>query len=160
MSTKTRIETIAVISDTHGLMRPELRTHLQGISRILHAGDVGRPEVLDELRLFAPVTAVRGNVDHGGWAEELPWHESVEVGEHLVYLTHIRAEIDLDPEAADVKLVIFGHTHAPVIEQKGTVTWFNPGSVGPRRFSLPVSMGYLHLHADGSLEPELIELEV
>lgn len=152
-------ETIGVISDTHGLLRPEVATRLQGVSRILHAGDVGQQDVFDQLNAIAPTIAVRGNVDRGGWAEELPWHESVEVGEHLVYLTHIREEIDLDPAAADIKVVIYGHTHAPMIEQKGTVLWFNPGSVGPTRFSLPVSMGYLHLYADGSIEPELIELE-
>jgi putative phosphoesterase len=104
--------------------------------------------------------AVRGNVDQGGWANELRWHESVEIGEHLIYLTHIREEIDLNPEAAGIELVIFGHTHSPVIEQNGSVIWFNPGSIGPRRFSLPVSMGYLHLNSDGSLEPELIDLDV
>ena len=153
-------ETIGVISDTHGLLRPEVIEHLQGVSRILHAGDVGEQEVLDQLRAIAPVIAVRGNVDRRGWAEELPWHEAVEVGEQLVYLTHIREEIDLDPVAADIKVVIFGHTHAPLIETKGGVIWFNPGSVGPRRFSLPVSMGYLHLKPDGSLSTELIELDV
>ena len=153
-------ETIGVISDTHGLLRLEAVHRLQGVSLILHAGDVGQPEVLDELREIAPVIAVRGNVDRGGWAVELPWHESVEVGDNLVYLTHIREEIDLLPEAAGIQVVIFGHTHSPLIEQTENVLWFNPGSIGPRRFSLPISMGYLHLKQDGSLEPELIELTV
>lgn len=155
----SRIETIGVISDSHGLLRPEVSERLEGVSRILHAGDVGRPEVLDHLRAIAPVVAVRGNVDRGEWADKLPWHESVEIGEHLIYLTHIREEIDLDPRAAGLELVIFGHTHSPVIDREGSVTWFNPGSIGPRRFSLPVSMGYLHLNSDGSLVPELIRLE-
>lgn len=153
-------ETIGVISDTHGLLRPEVCEKLQGVSRILHAGDIGRQEVLNRLREIAPVNAVRGNVDRGGWADEIPWHDSVELGEHLVYLTHIREEIDLNPAAAGIKMVIFGHSHAPLIEERGSVLWFNPGSIGPRRFSLPVSMGYLHLHRDGSLEPELLELDV
>lgn len=156
----TRIETAGVISDTHGLLRPEVIERLQGVSRILHAGDIGRQDVLDQLLAIAPVVAVRGNVDRGGWAAEIPWHDSVEIGEHLVYLTHIRDEIDLIPEAAGIEMVIFGHTHAPVIDRKQSVVWFNPGSVGPRRFSLPVSMGYLHLNSDGSLEPELIQLDI
>lgn len=150
---------MGVISDSHGLLRPEVCEHLQGVSRILHAGDVGRRQVLDQLKAIAPVVAVRGNVDRGEWADDLPWHESLEVGEHLVYLTHIREEIDLDPQAAGIELVIFGHTHSPAIDRDGSVIWFNPGSIGPRRFSLPVSMGYLHLNSDGSLEPELIRLE-
>lgn len=156
----TRIETIGVISDSHGLLRPEVSDRLQGAARILHAGDVGRQEVLDQLNEIAPVVAVRGNVDHGSWADELPWHESVAIGDHLVYLTHIREEIDLVPQAAGIGMVIFGHTHSPVIERHGSVSWFNPGSIGPRRFSLPVSMGFLHLNSDGSLEPELIELDL
>lgn len=156
----SRIETIGVISDSHGLLRPEVAEHLRGVSQILHAGDVGRREVLDQLRDIAPVVAVRGNVDRGRWADGLPWHESIEVGEHLIYLTHIREEIDLVPQAAGIEMVIFGHTHSPVIERNGGVVWFNPGSVGPRRFSLPVSMGYLHLNSDGSLTPEWIELDL
>lgn len=156
----SRIETIGVISDSHGLLRPEVIERLEGVSRILHAGDIGRQDVLERLSAIAPVVAVRGNVDQGAWADEIPWHETVEIGQHLVYLTHIREEIDLNPQAAGIEAVVFGHTHAPAIEQKGSVIWFNPGSIGPRRFSLPVSMGYLHLNADGSLEPELIELDV
>lgn len=155
-----RIETIGVISDSHGLLRPAVNERLRGVSRILHAGDIGRQDVLDRLSAIAPVVAVRGNVDHGVWAESIPRHETVEIGEHLVYLTHIREAIDLTPEAAGIEMVIFGHTHSPVIDQQGSVTWFNPGSIGPRRFSLPVSMGYLHLNSDGSLEPELIVLDV
>lgn len=151
-------ETIGIISDTHGLLRPEALEYLRGVSRILHAGDVGKPEILEQLATIAPVTAVRGNVDYQGTLLELPLHEAVQVGEQLIYVTHIREEIDLDPEAAGISMVIFGHTHSPLIETKGKVTWFNPGSIGPKRFQLPVSMGLLKVQEDGSLEPELIDL--
>ena len=150
--------TIGVISDTHGLLRPEALDRLQGVSEILHAGDVGDPQILDQLQEIAPVTAVRGNVDRGTWADELPESESLEIGEHLVHIRHIREEIDLDPVAAQMSCVIFGHTHAPLLEEKQGVVWFNPGSIGPRRFSLPITMGLLHLKENGELEPELIEL--
>jgi len=153
-------ETLGVISDTHGLLRPEAVQKLQGVSRILHAGDVGDLSVLKQLRDIADVITVRGNVDHNPGVADLPLHEAVEVGDHLIYLTHIREQIDLDPEAAEMSMVIFGHTHSPLIEQTNGVTWFNPGSIGPRRFRLPVSMGYLHLEEDGSLRAELIELDV
>jgi putative phosphoesterase len=155
-----KTEKIGIISDTHGLLRPEVIERLQGVSRILHAGDVGSPEILDRLTNIAPLTVVRGNVDYQGTLGDLPLHEAMEVGEHLVYITHIQEEIDLDPETAEMSMVIFGHTHSPVIEQRGSITWFNPGSVGPRRFSLPVSMGFLHLEEDGTLRPELVELDV
>ena len=154
------METIGVISDTHGLLRPEVLEKLRGVSRILHAGDVGKPEILEQLAAIAPVTAVRGNVDHDPRLMDLPLHEAVEIGGNLVYLTHIREEIDLDPEAAEISCVIFGHTHSSLIETKGNVTWFNPGSIGPKRFQLPVSMGLLKVQEDGSLEPELIDLNL
>lgn len=154
------METIGVISDTHGLLRPEVLEKLRGVSRILHAGDVGKPEILEQLAAIAPVTAVRGNVDHDPRLMDLPLHEAVEIGSNLVYLTHIREEIDLDPEAAEISCVIFGHTHSPLIERKRNVTWFNPGSIGPKRFQLPVSMGLLKVQEDGSLEPELIDLDL
>lgn len=155
-----KTETIGIISDTHGLLRPEVIEKLQGVSRILHAGDVGDPVILAQLTNIAPLTVVRGNVDYSGSLANLPLHEAVEVGEHLIYITHIQEEIDLDPETSEMSMVIFGHTHSPVIEQRGSVTWFNPGSVGPRRFNLPVSMGFLHLQEDGTLRPELLELDV
>lgn len=150
--------TIGVVSDTHGLLRDDAVAALQGVSQILHAGDVGDPEILDQLAEIAPVTAVRGNVDRGDWANELPEWETVEVGDHLIYLRHIREEIDLNPYEAGVSCVIFGHTHSPLREKKGSVIWFNPGSIGPRRFSLPISMGLLHIDQDGTLDAELIEL--
>jgi uncharacterized protein len=151
--------TWGIVSDTHGLLRPQVLDRLFGVERILHAGDVGDPEILDRLSEVAPVSAVRGNVDRGGWANRLPVTESIEFGPHLLYLIHILDEIDLVPEAAQIHMVIYGHTHTPRIEEKRGVTYFNPGSLGPRRFSLPISMGLLHRHADGSLHPELIELE-
>ncbi|HSG69194.1 MAG TPA: metallophosphoesterase family protein [Planctomycetaceae bacterium] len=152
--------TWGVISDTHGLLRSEAFEHLKEVERILHAGDVGNPEVIERLVELAPVQAVRGNVDRGGWANVLPMTEAIEFGPHLLYLIHILDDIDLIPEAAGISTVIYGHTHVPKIEEKQGVTYFNPGSLGPRRFSLPVSMGRLHLLSDGSLLPELIELEI
>lgn len=157
----TQIErTWGVISDTHGLLRPEAFEHLEGVERILHAGDVGKLEVIERLNELAPVQAVRGNVDRGDWADVLPMTEAIEFGPHLLYLIHILDDIDLIPEAAEISMVIYGHTHVPKIDEKNGVTYFNPGSLGPRRFSLPVSMGRLHLLSDGSLRPELVELEV
>ena len=134
---------IGVISDTHGLLRPEAIAALRGVDRILHAGDVGDPGILDRLRELAPVTAVRGNVDRGPWAAALPKTELVEVEAVSIYLLHDLAELDLKPEAAGIGAVIFGHSHQPKIEKRNGVLYFNPGSAGPRRFRLPISLGRL-----------------
>jgi putative phosphoesterase len=150
---------IGVISDTHGLLRPQAVAALRGCSAIIHAGDVGRPEILDELRRIAPVFAVRGNVDHGAWAMKLPETEIVEVEDCLLYVLHDLDALDLDPPTAGFRAVIAGHSHQPKIETRDGVLYFNPGSAGPRRFNLPVSVGRLTL-SSGQLQAEIIHLEV
>ena len=116
---------------------------MRGSQHIIHAGDVGAAEILDRLQTFAPLTAVRGNIDKGSWARELPETEIVEIGGVLIYVLHDLAQLDLKPEAAGFKVVISGHSHIPMKEQRGGVLYFNPGSAGPRRFKLPVSIGKL-----------------
>ncbi len=134
---------IGVISDTHGLLRPEAVQALAGCAHILHAGDVGDDAILDALRKIAPVTAVRGNVDHTGICGALPLTEAVEIEGKLFYLVHRREDLDLHPQAAGIAAVIFGHSHQPEISWTDGVLFFNPGSVGPRRFQLPVTVGIL-----------------
>ncbi|MGA1984855.1 MAG: metallophosphoesterase family protein [Candidatus Sulfotelmatobacter sp.] len=134
---------IGVISDTHGLLRPEALEALRGSQHIIHAGDVGAPEILDELATIAPVTAIRGNVDKAAWARRLPETEAVEIGGVLIYVLHDLKQLDLKPEAAGFKVVISGHSHVPRQETRDAVLYFNPGSAGPRRFKLPVTVGRL-----------------
>ncbi len=134
---------IALVSDTHGLLRPEVVRALRGVDRILHMGDVGSAEVLAGLSAIAPVEAVRGNVDHGAWARELPRTRMVEVRGANLYLLHNIAALDLDPAAAGIAIVLYGHSHVPKEETKGGVRYVNPGSIGPRRFDLPVSFAFL-----------------
>ncbi len=148
---------IGVISDTHGLLRPEAIEALRGVSLVLHAGDVGAPEILSELRQIAPVTAVRGNVDHGSWASGLPVSEAVEIEGVSIYMLHILAELDLKPEAAGFGVVVFGHSHVPKSEVKNGVLYFNPGSAGPRRFKLPVTLGKLVVDG-GTVRGEVVEI--
>lgn len=131
---------IGVISDTHGLLRPQAVEALRGCEQIIHAGDVGRPEVLDELRRIAPVLAVRGNVDNGPWAAKLPPSEVVQIDDCLIYVLHILEDLDLDPPAAGFRAVIVGHSHQPKIATRQGVLYVNPGSAGPRRFNLPVTV--------------------
>jgi uncharacterized protein len=150
---------IGVISDTHGLLRPQAVAALQGSALIIHAGDVGRPEILDELRRIAPVAAVRGNVDRDVWATSLPLSEIVEHEGVRLYVLHILEDLDLDPPTAGFHAVITGHTHRPKMETKNGVLYFNPGSAGPRRFDLPISVGRL-TRADGKLSGELVYLRV
>lgn len=151
--------TIGVISDTHGLLRPSAVEALRGSDLIIHAGDVGRAEILGELRAVAPVVAVRGNVDHGGWAEALALSAVISLGKHRIYMRHILAEIDIDTEAAGFAAVIYGHSHKPDIAEKNGVIYFNPGSAGPRRFALPVTVGRLRA-VGGRLDAQLISIEV
>lgn len=139
---------IALISDTHGLLRPEAVEVLAEANLILHAGDVGTEEVLWSLKDIAPTYAVRGNVDKGEWAEQLPMDEVVETAGKTIYLIHILDDIDLDPAAAGFDMVLFGHSHKPEIFQKEGVLYVNPGSAGRRRFSLPVTMGMLEISGD------------
>lgn len=148
---------IGVISDTHGLLRPEALAALCGSDHIIHAGDVGGPEILERLATLAPVTAVRGNVDKGAWACRLPETEIVEAGGICVYVLHDLAELDLKPEASGFAVVVCGHSHVPKQEERNGVLYFNPGSAGPRRFKLPVSLGRLMIE-DGKVRGELITL--
>jgi putative phosphoesterase len=136
---------IGVISDTHGLLRPEALQALAGSSLIIHAGDVGDPGILDALRKIAPVVAVRGNVDTGEWAGVLRESECVEHGEASIYVLHDVNQLDLDPAAAGFDAVISGHSHKPSIRTEGGVLYLNPGSAGPRRFTLPVTVARLHV---------------
>ncbi|MGA6986844.1 MAG: metallophosphoesterase family protein [Terriglobales bacterium] len=155
--TEQRI-TLGVISDTHGLLRPEAIRALRGSDRILHAGDAGSPEILDALAQIAPVTAIRGNVDTEIWARALPETEVVEAGGVSIYMLHDLGRLDLKPPAAGFRVVIYGHSHQPKITEKDGVLYFNPGSAGPRRFKLPVTVGKLMIKA-GKVQAELIELK-
>ena len=148
---------VGVISDTHGLLRPEALDALRGTHHILHAGDVGKPEVLDQLRDLAPVTAIRGNIDRTGACATLPATEAVELGGYLLYLVHALANLDLDPAAAGIHAVISGHSHKPAIDHKRGVLYLNPGSAGPRRFSLPLTVALLTLTSEG-ITPEIVPL--
>jgi putative phosphoesterase len=149
---------IGVISDTHGLLRPEAVQALGESDLILHAGDVGDPEILEKLGQIAPVTAIRGNVDTDPWAQTLPHMEIVEIAGLSIYMLHDLGQLDLKPEAAGIRVVIYGHSHKPKIEQKNGVLYFNPGSAGPRRFSLPICVGKLMI-ADGEARAEIMNLE-
>jgi putative phosphoesterase len=145
---------IGVISDTHSLLRPEAVAALRDVEHILHAGDVGDATILDRLGHIAPVTAIRGNVDHQGRCGRLPETELVELAGRHVYMLHDRHELDLDPVAAGIAVVISGHSHQPGIEWRKGVLYFNPGSAGPRRFSLPVSLGFLEISPE-EIRPRL-----
>jgi putative phosphoesterase len=134
---------VGVISDTHGLVRPEALGALKGSELILHAGDVGGPEVLEELGRVAPVVAVRGNNDRGGWAEALPGHEAVAVNDNFIYVLHDLKELDIAPAPAGFRVVVSGHSHKPLVEERRGVLYLNPGSAGPRRFKLPVTVARL-----------------
>ena len=149
---------IGVISDTHGLMRPEALEALRGSGLIIHAGDVGSPSILEELQELAPVAAVRGNIDTARWAQVLPEREVVEFAGVSLYLLHDLQELGLDPAAAGLHAVISGHSHRPSIHRRQGVLLLNPGSAGPRRFNLPVSVALLHVR-DGTIVPQLIELK-
>jgi putative phosphoesterase len=147
---------IGVISDTHGLMRPEALAALRGVEHILHAGDVGDVAILDALRKIAPVTAIRGNVDTTGACAELPATDVVELGGSLFYLLHSVHDLDINPKAAGVAMVVSGHSHKAKVEVKDGVVYFNPGSAGPRRFSLPVTVGFVTVKDD--VEASVMEL--
>ena len=148
---------IGVISDTHGLLRPEALAALQGSDRIIHAGDIGDPAILDKLAEIAPVTAVRGNVDREAWAKSIAETELLEVDGASIYLLHILENLDLQPKAAGIQAVIYGHSHVPKQELKDGVLYFNPGSAGPKRFKLPVTVGKLIVDA-GKIRREIIQL--
>jgi putative phosphoesterase len=149
---------IGVISDTHGLLRPEALAALRGVEHILHAGDVGDIAILDGLREIAPVTAIRGNVDGTGACAELPATDVVELGDRLFYLVHSVHDLDINPVVAGVAMVVSGHSHRASVEVRDGVIYFNPGSAGPRRFSLPVTVGFVTVE-DG-VEASVVELVV
>ena len=148
---------IGVISDTHGLLRPEALQALRRSELIIHGGDIGKAAVLDALRALAPVKAVRGNVDREPWARNLPKTEAFEIDEVGVYVLHDLGEIDLVPDAAQFTVVVSGHSHQPSIQERHGVLFVNPGSAGPRRFRLPVSIALLHVQG-ASVEAELVTL--
>jgi putative phosphoesterase len=150
---------VGVISDTHGLLRPQAIEALRGSDLIIHAGDVGTPDLLDPLRALAPLRVVRGNVDTGAWARLLPMTESIEVGEVKFHMLHDIAQLDCDPAAAGFAAVVFGHSHRPLIETRDGVLYLNPGSAGPRRFDLPISLARVRV-SGREISPELIELKI
>ncbi len=150
---------IGVISDTHGLLRPEALAALRGSEHILHAGDIGSPSIIPALAEIAPVTAIRGNVDREPWAREFPETQVVELAGLSIYIIHDGNALDLNPKAAGFAAVVSGHTHEPKQEVKHGVLYFNPGSAGPRRFKLPVSLGFLEI-VDGEISARIVTIGV
>ena len=148
---------VGLISDTHGLLRPEALDALRGSDCIIHAGDIGSPDILEALRTIAPVTAIRGNIDKDAWAKSLPATEIVEIEDSLLYVLHDVNQLDLDPAAAGFRAVISGHSHAPSREFRAGVLYINPGSAGPRRFRLPITVAKLYVTST-SIEAEFIPL--
>jgi putative phosphoesterase len=143
------VRRIGLISDTHGLVRAEALAALRGCELVLHAGDIGGPEVLDALRDLAPVIAVRGNTDRGEWARGIADTQEVQIGTTWVHLLHEIDRLAIEPAAAGFQVVVFGHSHRPTVERRNGVLFVNPGSAGPRRFSLPVSVARLEVHTAG-----------
>lgn len=150
---------VGLISDTHGLMRPEALTALAGVTHIVHAGDIGTPGILTQLRAIAPVTAVRGNNDKGDWARAIAEHEVVKIGGKSIYVLHDLKELDVDPRASGFSVVVTGHSHKPLITTRDDVLYVNPGSAGPRRFKLPVCIAMLEIAGDAILA-EIRELSL
>lgn len=150
---------IGLISDTHGLLRPQALDFLRGSDHILHAGDVVGAAILDQLAGLAPLTAVRGNNDHGDWAQALPESVTVTLGGVVIHMLHDLKELAIDPAAQGVRVVVAGHSHKPACEKRGGVLYVNPGAAGRRRFTLPVSVGELLLD-DGQVEVRLVTLDV
>lgn len=150
---------IGVVSDTHGLLRPEALKHLNDVERIVHAGDIGAPNILEKLQRLAPVDAVRGNNDKGAWAEAIPETLFLEIRGHRIHVLHDLNQIDLSPSAAGISVVISGHSHKPVVERREGVLFINPGSIGPRRFRLPIALAKLYITAD-AVHGEIIELKL
>jgi putative phosphoesterase len=149
---------IGVISDTHSLLRQELLPALAGVNHILHAGDIGDPNILTELRRIAPTTAIRGNIDTSGPCSHLPATEAIELADCLIYMLHSIDDLDLHPQAAGIRVVIYGHSHQPSIDHRDGVLYLNPGSVGPRRFSLPTTFALLRID-NGRPAAEIIPLK-
>jgi len=150
---------VGVISDTHGLLRPQAVTVLRGSHMILHAGDVGNPAIIDELRKIAPCFVVRGNIDSGPWAARLPITRRIAIGGHKFLLLHQLSLLTIDPAAAGLAAVVFGHSHRPSVETRAKVPFVNPGSAGPRRFNLPVSVARISV-SGSRLRARIVTLEV
>jgi putative phosphoesterase len=150
---------VGLISDTHGLLRPEAIAFLRGSDFIVHAGDIGDASVLKELKALAPLTVVRGNNDKGSWAEKIAETEVLHIGDVFIYVLHDLAQLDLDPVAAGFQVVVSGHSHRPSVEERDGVLYVNPGSSGPRRFKLPVAVAELEI-AGHSVKAKLVELKV
>ncbi|MGA7807367.1 metallophosphoesterase family protein [Bradyrhizobium sp.] len=148
---------IGIISDTHGLLRPEAEQQLAGVAQIIHAGDIGSPDIIDRLQLIAPVVAIRGNIDTGRWAECYPESLTITLGGRCIHLLHDVKTLQLDPVAGGVEIIISGHSHRPGIETRRGVLYLNPGSAGPRRFKLPITVATLDLTA-GPLAPIIHDL--
>ena len=151
--------TVGVISDTHGLLRPEAMAALRGSDLIIHAGDVGAPEIIEHLRAVAPTYVVRGNIDTAAWAAALPATELVEADGQLLFVLHDISDLDLDPAVAGFAAVVFGHSHQPLVETRNGVLFLNPGSAGPRRFKLPVAVARVRV-AGGTMHATILELQV
>ena len=149
---------IGVISDTHGLLRPELLPVLANVDHILHAGDVGNADILTTLRRIAPVTAIRGNIDTHGPCADLPATEAIELAGCLIYIVHNLEDLDLNPQAAGIGVVLYGHSHKPSIHHRNGVLYLNPGSIGPRRFNLPITYALLRI-ANTHPQAEILSLE-
>jgi putative phosphoesterase len=149
---------IGLISDTHGLLRPQALDHLRGCRHIIHAGDICGPDILRQLAELAPLTAVRGNNDFGAWADALPDEITVELGGAAIHVLHDLKQLAVDPAAGGIAVVVSGHSHKPLIEQRAGVLYVNPGSAGPRRFRLPIALAEL-LIENGAVEARIIELD-
>lgn len=148
---------IGLISDTHGLLRPEALALLRGSDHIVHAGDIGNQDILQKLSAIAPVAAVRGNNDKDAWARTIPETQLLKFGKTFVYVLHDLAELDIDPKAAGVDVVVSGHSHRPIVEKRDGVLFVNPGSAGPRRFRLPIAVGELVI-TNATITPRIVEL--
>jgi uncharacterized protein len=157
MTRKATQTLVGVISDTHSLLRPEVLPVFNGVDLIVHAGDLGDRQILDKLRDLAPVVAVRGNNDTGEWARKIPKSGIQQVGDIFIYILHNLNELDLSPQAAGFQVVVSGHSHKPILQEKDGVLYLNPGSAGPRRFKLPISIGRLHIKGK-TVQGELIQL--
>lgn len=149
---------IGLISDTHGLLRPQATEFLRGCTHIVHAGDIGDARILEALSALAPTTAARGNNDKGAWAESLPETEFIQIGEIFLHVLHDIAQLDVEPAVAGLDVVVSGHSHQPRIDYRGATLCINPGSAGPRRFRLPVSIGEL-IVTGRSISPRIVELD-
>jgi putative phosphoesterase len=156
---KTKVKIVGVLADTHNLLRPEAVEVLKNADLIIHAGDICRPEIIEELKNLAPLIVVRGNNDRGRWSEDIPIYKAVEIDEILVYVIHDIKDLNAYPAPPGANVVISGHSHKPLIKQRNDILYVNPGSAGPRRFNLPVSMAKLTIKRN-VVSPELIQMPV